>query len=140
MDLPTALWTNGTVIDLSCISAVHPLAAAVAERSVLLGAGIAKRIPAEKDALIDWLALTAAEAGKIVWLHFLPPIIMILDRKGIVRLFLHFGIIHNNIISMKFCLLLFVDIEFSCTSLYNMHIVTCPIIIADKGGEHAVGY
>ena len=140
MNLSTALWTNCAVIDLSCVSAVHPLAAAITERSVLLGAGIAKRIPAEKDALIDWLALTAAEAGKIVWLHFLPPIIMILDRKGIVRLFLHFGIIHNNIISMKFCLLLFVDIEFSCTSLYNMHIVTCPIIIADKGGEHAIGY
>ena len=50
------------MIDLSCLSAVHPLTAAVTERCKLLGAGIAKRIPAEKDALIDRLALTAAGA------------------------------------------------------------------------------
>ena len=52
------------MIDLSCLSAVHPLTAAVAERRKLLGAGIAKRIPAEKDALIDRLALAAAGAGE----------------------------------------------------------------------------
>ena len=57
------------MIDLSCLSAVHPLTAAVAERCKLLGAGIAKRIPAEKDALIDRLALAAAGADKMVWRH-----------------------------------------------------------------------
>lgn len=57
------------MIDLSCLSAVHPLTAAVAERCKLLGAGIAKRIPAEKDALIDRLALAAAGAYKMVWRH-----------------------------------------------------------------------
>ena len=66
MNLSTALWTNYAVIDLSCVSAVHPLAAAVAERCKLLGASIAKRIPAEKDALIDRLALAAAGADKMV--------------------------------------------------------------------------
>lgn len=55
------------MIDLSCLSAVHPLTAAVAERCKLLGASIAKRIPAEKNALIDWLALAAAGAYKMVW-------------------------------------------------------------------------
>lgn len=54
------------MIDLSCLSAVHPLAAAVTERRKLLGASIAKRIPAEKDALIDRLALAAAGADKMV--------------------------------------------------------------------------
>lgn len=54
------------MIDLSCLSAVHPLTAAVAERCKLLGAGMTKRIPAEKDALIDWLALAAAGADKMV--------------------------------------------------------------------------
>mgnify|MGYP005848024437 CR=1 FL=1 len=66
MDLPTALWTNGTVIDLSCISAVHPLTAAVAERCKLLGAGMTKRIPTEKDALRVWFTLAAAGADKMV--------------------------------------------------------------------------
>ena len=54
------------MIDLSCLSAVHPLTAVVAERCKLLGASIAKRIPAEKDALIDRLALAAAGADKMV--------------------------------------------------------------------------
>ena len=54
------------MIYLYSISAVHPLTAAVAERCKLLGAGIAKRIPAEKDALIDRLALAAAGADKMV--------------------------------------------------------------------------
>ena len=54
------------MIYLYSITAVHPLAAAVAERCKLLGASIAKRIPAEKDALIDRLALAAAGADKMV--------------------------------------------------------------------------
>ncbi|MBC5695666.1 hypothetical protein [Agathobaculum hominis] len=54
------------MIDLSCLSAVHPLTAAVAERREFLGAGMTKRIPAEKDALIDRLALAAAGADKMV--------------------------------------------------------------------------
>ena len=65
-DFSTALWTKYTMIYLYSISAVHPLAAAVAERCKLLGASIAKRIPAEKDALIDRLALAAAGADKMV--------------------------------------------------------------------------
>lgn len=54
------------MIDLSCLSAVHPLAAAITERRELLGAGMTKRIPAEKDALRVWLALAAAGADKMV--------------------------------------------------------------------------
>lgn len=54
------------MIYLYSISAVHPLAAAITERRELLGAGMTKRIPAEKDALIDRLALAAAGADKMV--------------------------------------------------------------------------
>lgn len=68
-DFSTTLWTKRVMIDLSCLSAVHPLTAAVAERRELLGAGMTKRIPAEKDALIDRLALAAAGADKMVWRH-----------------------------------------------------------------------
>lgn len=54
------------MIDLSCLSAVHPLTAAVAERCKLLGAGMTKRIPTEKDALRVWFTLAAAGADKMV--------------------------------------------------------------------------
>ena len=70
MDLSIALWTNCAVIDLSYVFAVYPLAAAITERGILLGAGVAQRIFAEKDALIDWLALTAAGAYKTVLWHW----------------------------------------------------------------------
>lgn len=65
MDLSIALWTNGTVIDLSCISAVHPLTAAVAERGVLLGAGVAQPVAAKHDHLPARSAPSAAGAYKI---------------------------------------------------------------------------
>lgn len=54
------------MIYLYSISAVHPLAAAITERRELLGAGMTKRIPAEKDALRVWFALAAAGADKMV--------------------------------------------------------------------------
>lgn len=54
------------MIYLYSISAVHPLTAAVAERCKLLGAGMAKHIPAEKNALRVWFALAAAGADKMV--------------------------------------------------------------------------
>ena len=78
------------MIDLSCLSAVHPLAAAVAERCKLLGAGIAKRIPAVKDALIDRLALAAAGADKMVWRHCFPSFslyisIIYQQKEGLIR-------------------------------------------------------
>ena len=65
-DFSTALWTKRVMIDLSCLSAVHPLTAAVAERCKLLGAGMTKRIPTEKDALRVWFTLAAAGADKMV--------------------------------------------------------------------------
>ena len=82
------------MIDLSCLSAVHPLAAAVTERRELLGAGMTKRIPAEKDALIDRLALAAAGADKMVWRHCFPSfslyISIIYQQKGGLIRFIDF--------------------------------------------------
>ena len=69
MDLSIALWTNCAVIDLSYVFAVYLLAAAVAERGVLLGAGIAKRIPAEKDTLRARFAFSTTGANKALSCH-----------------------------------------------------------------------
>lgn len=65
----TTLWTKRAMIYLYSLSAVHPLTAAVAERCKLLGAGMTKRIPAEKDALRVWFALAVAGAYKTVRRH-----------------------------------------------------------------------
>lgn len=70
LNLSTALWTNCAVIDLSCVSAVHPLAAAVAERGVLLDAGVAQHICTEKNALRARFAFSAAGAYKTVLRHW----------------------------------------------------------------------
>ena len=82
------------MIDLSCLSAVHPLAAAITERRELLGAGMTKRIPAEKDALRVWFALAAAGAYKMVWRHCFPSfslyISIIYQQKGGLIRFIDF--------------------------------------------------
>ena len=73
----TALWTKYAMIYLYGVSAVHPLAAAVTERCELLGAGMTKRIPAEKDALRNWFTLAAAGAYKTVWRHWFSLLFVI---------------------------------------------------------------
>ena len=80
------------MIYLYSVSAVHPLAAAVTERRKLLGAGIAKRIPVEKDALIDRLAIAAAGADKMVWRHWFSLLFVIYKdnistKKELIRYF-----------------------------------------------------
>ena len=90
----TALWTKYAIIYLYGVSAVHPLAAAVAERRKLLGAGMTKRIPAEKDALRDWFALAAAGAYKIIWRHCFPSFSLYIDnistKNELIRYFSRF--------------------------------------------------
>ena len=72
MDLSIALWTNCAVIDLSYVFAVYPLAAAITERGILLGAGVAQRIFAEKDALRARFAFSTAGANKALSRHDSP--------------------------------------------------------------------
>jgi hypothetical protein len=80
MDLSIALWTNCAVIDLSYVFAVYPLAAAITERGILLGAGVAQRIFAEKDALRARFAFSTAGANKALSRHDSPSFPLYIDN------------------------------------------------------------
>ena len=80
------------MIYLYSVSTVHPLAAAVTERREFLGAGMTKRIPAEKDALRVWFALAAAGAYKMVQRHWFSLLFVIYKynistKKELIRYF-----------------------------------------------------
>ena len=72
MDLSIALWTNCAVIDLSYVFAVYLLAAAVAKGCVLLSAGVAQHIFAEKYALRARFAFSTTGANKALSCHDYP--------------------------------------------------------------------
>lgn len=80
--LSTALWTNCTIIDLSCISAVHPLAAAVAKGCVLRGAGMAQPVTAELDYLPAQPASPAADAEKVLFRRDSPFFSLYIDNTS----------------------------------------------------------
>ena len=80
--LSTALQANCTIIDLSCISAVHPLAAAVAKGCVLLGAGVAQPVNAELDYLPARPAFPAADTEKALFRHDSPFFSLYIDNTS----------------------------------------------------------